>query len=82
MPLSNIAPFMRTAALLLSTAGMIAGSTWAERARNDYVHSHSDEAGEPLSVTYCDLAKDPKIYNHALVRLTAFVTHGFEDFSL
>jgi hypothetical protein len=32
--------------------------------------------------TYCDLSKDPAAYNHQLVRLTAFVTHGFEDFQI
>ena len=36
----------------------------------------------PREVTYCDLAKDPAAYNQAEVRLTAFVTHGFEDFSI
>jgi len=37
---------------------------------------------EPRKVTYCELAKDPAAYNHELVRLTAFVTHGFEDFHI
>jgi len=37
---------------------------------------------EPRKVTYCELATAPGAYNHELVRLTAFVTHGFEDFSL
>ncbi len=37
---------------------------------------------EPRNVTYCELAKNPAAYNHELVRLTAFVTHGFEDFQL
>jgi hypothetical protein len=35
---------------------------------------------EPHEVTYCELSKDPAAYNHELVRLTAFVTHGFENF--
>ena len=35
---------------------------------------------QPHVVTYCELSKDPATYNHELVRLTAFVTHGFEDF--
>jgi hypothetical protein len=37
-------------------------------------------APEPRNVTYCELAKDPAANNHELIRLTAFVTHGFEDF--
>ncbi len=36
----------------------------------------------PREVTYCQLSRDPAAYNHSLVRLTAFVTHGFEDFHL
>jgi hypothetical protein len=46
------------------------------------VEPSSDAAVEPRSVTYCDLAKDPATYNRELVRLTAFVTHGFEDFHI
>jgi hypothetical protein len=42
----------------------------------------SDAVPEPRKVTYCDLARDPAAYNHDLVRLTAFVTHGFEDFQI
>jgi hypothetical protein len=72
----------RTAALLLLIAATIAGGIWAERARIGSKPSPGDQAAEPHKVTYCDLAKDPAIYNHALVRLTAFVTHGFEDFHL
>src|SRR5579859_1773409 len=37
---------------------------------------------EARNVTFCDLGKDPAALNHELVRLTAFVTHGFEDFTL
>jgi hypothetical protein len=37
---------------------------------------------EPQDLSFCDLAKDPAAHNHELVRLTAFVTHGFEDFAL
>lgn len=37
---------------------------------------------EPRDVAFCDLGKDPVAFNHKLVRLTAFVTHGFEDFTL
>ncbi len=33
-------------------------------------------------MTYCELSKNPAAYNHELVRLTAFVTRGFEDFHL
>src|SRR5436305_14399064 len=33
-------------------------------------------------VTLCDLLKDPGRYNHRLVQVTGFVSHGFEDFTL
>jgi hypothetical protein len=46
------------------------------------VQSSSGEAAEPRKQTYCELAKDPAAHNHALLRLTAFVMHGFENFSL
>jgi len=44
--------------------------------------SPSDSAPEPRTLTYCDLAGDLAAYNHELIRITAFVTHGFEDFQL
>lgn len=36
----------------------------------------------PHAVTFCELSKDPAAYNHELIRITAFVTHGFEDFHI
>jgi len=42
----------------------------------------SDSVPQPRQVTYCELSKNPAAYNHELVRLTAFVTRGFEDFHL
>jgi len=44
--------------------------------------SQPDLVLEPRNVSFCELAKDPAAYNHALIRVTAFITHGFEDFSL
>ena len=44
--------------------------------------SSSNGIVEPRKLTYCELAKDPSAYNHELVRLTTFVTHGFEDFHI
>ena len=42
----------------------------------------SDSVPQPRQVTYCELSKSPAAYNRELVRLTAFVTRGFEDFHL
>jgi hypothetical protein len=44
--------------------------------------SSSGLGQEPRTIAYCELAGDPAAYNHELIRLTGFVTHGFEDFQL
>jgi hypothetical protein len=36
-------------------------------------------AAEPERVEYCQLKRDPSAYNHKLVEVKAFFTHGFED---
>jgi hypothetical protein len=35
----------------------------------------------PQKVTLCELKRDIGAYNHALLEVTGFVSHGFEDFS-
>lgn len=37
---------------------------------------------EPQKITVCQLQKDPPAFNHKLVELEAFVSWGFEDFTL
>jgi len=44
--------------------------------------AQNDGASSPLDVTYCGLSGDPAAYNHQEIRVTAFVAHGFENFSL
>jgi hypothetical protein len=36
---------------------------------------------EPQKVTICQLTSDPSAYNHKLLEVTGFVSHGFEDFT-
>jgi hypothetical protein len=36
----------------------------------------------PEKVSPCELQKDVDAYNHKLIEVTAFVSHGFEDFTL
>ena len=36
----------------------------------------------PLKISLCKLRSDPKAYNHKLIEVTGFVSHGFEDFTL
>jgi hypothetical protein len=37
---------------------------------------------KPLAVSACELKANPAAYNHKLVEVTAFASHGFEDFTL
>jgi hypothetical protein len=37
---------------------------------------------EPEEVTVCQLRADPNKYNRKLVKVTGFISHGFEDFGL
>ncbi len=37
---------------------------------------------KPVEVTPCQLKTDPPTYDHKIVRVTGFVSHGFEDFTL
>src|SRR5215470_625978 len=37
---------------------------------------------EPIKIDVCKLKSDPAAYNHKLVQVTGFISHGFEDFTL
>lgn len=37
---------------------------------------------EPLKVSPCELKNDPAAYNHKLIEVTGFISHGFEDFTI
>ncbi|MBZ5528098.1 MAG: hypothetical protein LAN71_09390 [Acidobacteriia bacterium] len=37
---------------------------------------------EPIRVTACELKRTPAAFNHKLIEVTGFVSHGFEDFGL
>ena len=37
---------------------------------------------EPVQVSVCELQGNPANYNHKLIEVTGFVSHGFEDFGL
>lgn len=38
--------------------------------------------GSPEEVTVCQLQTDPAKYNHKLIKITGFISHGFEDFAI
>lgn len=44
--------------------------------------SRQKQDSEPEQVTLCQLKNDRAAYNHKLVQVTGFVSHGFEDFTL
>jgi hypothetical protein len=44
--------------------------------------SAASRCDEPVRVTVCELKDNPAEYNHRLVEVTGFVSHGFEDFGL
>jgi len=69
---------MHFALKLLFAFVIVASSASAQSAQA----SSPEGVPEPLRITFCDLARDPGVYNHELVQVTAFVTHGFEDFQL
>ena len=37
---------------------------------------------EPEKVTLCELKSDPAKYNHKLIEVTGFISHGFENFTI
>lgn len=39
-------------------------------------------AQEPQQTSVCQISRDPAAYDHKLVQVTAFASHGFEDFTL
>ena len=43
------------------------------------ISAHCDE---PVRTTVCEIQKNPPAYNHKLVELQAFVSWGFEDFTI
>jgi hypothetical protein len=51
-------------------------------AQSPQLPSPPDPGPEPRNVSLCDIAKEPGSFNHAFVRVTAFVSHAFEDFTL
>src|SRR5215470_1253628 len=59
------------AILLLTSSGLFAQTPM-----------HVEVGQIPRNVSFCDLANDPLAFNHELTRITAFVAHGFEDFTL
>ncbi len=63
-------------AIFLSSILLVIGCVAAESQSLQSVDSKAEK------VTLCQLQTDPAAYNHKLIEITAFVSKGFEDFSL
>lgn len=55
---------------------------WSLAAPTVVAQSSPEAFEQPRSVSFCQLAADPAAYDRQLLKITAFVTHGFEDFGL
>lgn len=60
--------------LFASGTGLVALQTTPVRP------AQSNKSEERVKVSLCELKKDPAAYNHKLLEITGFVSHGFEDF--
>ena len=45
-------------------------------------HVSQQQSMEPEKVTLCQLKSDPAKYNHKLIEVTGFISHGFENFTI
>jgi len=43
--------------------------------------AQANKSEERVKVSLCDIKKDPGAYNHKLIEITGFISHGFEDFT-
>lgn len=43
------------------------------------INEEKSDYEEPLKVSICELQKNPAGYNHKLIEVTGFVSHGYED---
>jgi hypothetical protein len=56
---------------IIITVGFIPGLSSVQR-----------QSTEPENLSLCQLKSDPAKYNHKLIKVTGFIAHGFEDFSI
>jgi hypothetical protein len=62
---------------LILTAFLLAVPTTEQEKENPIAKSLKDAR----TVSYCDMVMNPGKFDRTLIRITGFVTHGFEDFS-
>ena len=67
-------------AIIISLIFFLSGCITTESQSVQKIDSKVDS--KPEKVTLCQLRTDPAAYNHKLVEVTAFVSKGFENFTL
>ena len=72
MNLRFVACFLMT--LFTAGAGQVVQQSTPAR-------SAESRSEDRVKVSLCDLKKNPAAYNHKLLEITGFVSHGFEDFT-
>jgi hypothetical protein len=68
--------------VLLFTSGMVRQRLNATSATQPLPDLQTNERDERVKVSVCELRRDPLAYNHKLIEVTGFISHGFEDFTL
>lgn len=68
--------------LILIRASLLIGALISIRSLAEAPQAQSGPPDKPEKITVCQLKSDPAKYNHKLVEVTGFISHGFEDFDL
>ena len=74
--LYNVGCSILTAFLVLLVCGPVT------EVLNAKVKQQDAKSEQPEKITVCELKSDPGKFNHKLIEVTAFISHGFEDFAL
>jgi hypothetical protein len=74
--LYNVGCSILTAFLVLLVCGPVTEAPDAKVKQQDATSEQSEK------ITVCELKSDPGNFNHKLIEVTGFISHGFEDFAL
>lgn len=67
---------------LFATLALMLGLLYWHQPNASKLATLSPEEEVPVQVTICDLKNDPAKFNHKLLKISGFVSHGFEDFGM
>ena|SRR2546425_8042766 len=65
---------------LFATLVVLLGSVYWQQPNASTLAKLSTGEEVPVEVTVCDLKNEPAKFNHKLVKIPGFISHGFEDF--